>query len=211
MALSAAAADVALGRALKARRLEAPAAMILVALSAAHLFIAWGALARRQTNVDEIAARIRKQARPGDLVLVSPWYLSLTFNRYYDGPVAWRTVPALEEKRIHRFDLMKQAMQTPEIIDASVVAVDSTLRAGGTIWLVGGLPRIAPGPHYRRAPPAPLPGIGWSLRAYTAIWSNIVLDELRDHAGTVEAVALDSPRPVQPREDERLFRATGWR
>lgn len=211
MAVSAAAADVALGRALRARRLEAPAAVVLVALSAAHLFIEWEALGRRQTNVDEIAARVRDRARPGDLVLVSPWYLSLTFSRYYDGPIAWRTVPALEEKRIHRFDRMKQAMQTPEIIDASVAAVDSTLRAGGTIWLVGGLPRIAPGATDRRAPTAPAPGIGWSLRAYTAIWSNIVLDELRDHAAMVEAVALDSPRPIQPREDERLFRASGWR
>jgi hypothetical protein len=77
--------------------------------------------------------------------------------------------------------------------------------------MVGGLPRVAPGVSYRRAPVAPAPGIGWSLRSYTAIWSSIVLDSVRGHAVSFDPVPVQSERAIQPREQEALFKATGWR
>ena len=211
MVLACACADVAFGPSAQSPRFRTAILLMAVAAAASHLVMDWGTLRLRQSNVDRIAAQVSAQSRPGDLVIVSPWYLGIPFSRYYTGAAPWQTVPRLADTRVHRIDLMKQAMQRPEIIDASLAAVDSTLRRGGTVWMVGGLPRVAPGVSYRRAPEAPAPGIGWSLRAYTAIWSSIVLESIRDHATSVESVPIETDRAVQPREQEALFRAVGWR
>lgn len=211
MALAGACADVTFGPSVRSARLRAAILLMAVAAAASHLLMGWGTLRLRQSNVDLIAAQLGAEARPGDLVIVSPWYLAIPFHRYYTGAAPWQTVPRLSDTRVHRIDLMKQAMERPEIIDASVAAVDSTLRRGGTVWMVGGLPRVAPGVSYRRAPVAPAPGIGWSLRSYTAIWSSIVLDSVRGHAVSFDPVPVYSERAIQPREQEALFKATGWR
>ena len=36
---------------------------------------------QRQTNIDLVAARVGAEAKPGDLILVHPWYYGVTFNR----------------------------------------------------------------------------------------------------------------------------------
>ena len=64
----------------------------------------------RQTNIDLIAAQLREQAGPNDLILVYPWYCGITFNRYYHGAAPWTTLPALSDPRIHRYDLLKEKL-----------------------------------------------------------------------------------------------------
>ena len=211
MALAGLCADVLLAPMLSSIRYRLPLLALIVAVAALQLALGRGALMERQTNVDLIAARVSADAGPNDLVLVSPWYLGIPFRRYYSGRAPWQTVPPLEDTRIHRMDLMKRAMENPALIEPALAAVDSALARGATIWMVGGLPRVAPGSAPRRAPPAPAPGFGWSLRSYTAIWSSIVLDEVRAHATRFEPVPVVEGGVVQPREREALFRASGWR
>jgi hypothetical protein len=210
MALAAAAADAALGPALRPAPRQILAGGILIAAAAGHFAIGLGALERRQTNVDLIAAKLREAAGPGDLVLVNPWYLGIPFSRYERGPARWMTVPPLSDTSIHRFDLLKQAMQDPEVTDSVVGAVSETLRRGGTVWLVGA-PRRVRGAFPTHAPRAPAPGLGWSVNAYTDLWSSIVLDTIREHADRFEQVPIPSEHGINPRELELLFKASGWR
>ena len=68
----------------------------------------------RQTNVDLIARYVHAAAQRGDLILVSPWYVGITFDRYYRGPVEWTTLPPIEDHTIHRYDLLKLQMMSRE-------------------------------------------------------------------------------------------------
>src|SRR5208282_4876517 len=47
----------------------------------------------RQTNIDWIAAELQQQAKPGDFIVVYPFYCGITFQRYYRGQVPWTTLP----------------------------------------------------------------------------------------------------------------------
>jgi hypothetical protein len=209
MALAAAAADAAIGPALRPARRQILAGGILIAAAAFHFVIGLGALERRQTNVDLIAEKLHEAARPGDLVLVNPWYLGIPFSRYHQGLPNWMTVPPLSDTRIHRFDLLKQAMKDPGVTDSAVAAVNETLRRGGTVWLVGA-PRRVRGAIPTHAPRAPAPGLGWSVNAYTDLWSSIVLEAVREHADRFEQVPIPSEHGINPRELELLFKASGW-
>ena len=70
----------------------------------------WPTLTARQSNVDLIADWLGSQAQTGDLIIVNPWFLGVSFNRYYRGVAPWVTVPVLSDRRIHRYDLMREKM-----------------------------------------------------------------------------------------------------
>src|SRR6185295_17447396 len=61
-------------------------------------------LGLRQTNMDQVVAALGSPS-PADLVVVTPWYYGVSFNRYYRGPAPWSTLPPLEDKSLHRPDL----------------------------------------------------------------------------------------------------------
>jgi hypothetical protein len=42
-------------------------------------------LTMRMTSMDLVASIIEQEARADDLVILNPWYLGVSFNRYYQG------------------------------------------------------------------------------------------------------------------------------
>ena len=44
-----------------------------------------------QTNVDLVAARIGQTAGANDLIVITPWYNAISFERYYHGPATRMT------------------------------------------------------------------------------------------------------------------------
>ena len=76
------------------------------AWAAAAVSLATGDLRSRNSTADVAAGYVRKSAVSGDFVVVSPWYLGVSFARYYDGDAEWETAPPLSDHRIHRFDLV---------------------------------------------------------------------------------------------------------
>jgi hypothetical protein len=165
----------------------------------------------RQTNLDLIAARLRDQAKPNDLILVYPWFYGLTFNRYYAGAAPWTTLPALADLRVHRYDLLKKRMAATNPIQPVLDRIAQTLTTGNRLWVVGELPA----PETRQAapldlPPAPDSQYGWADMPYTFVWGRQTERFITEHGGHIEAVPLDSTDPVSAYEKCSLAVVKGW-
>ena len=194
-----AAAATALDVRLSASPLWRSVRLGVAALAVLALALPVTALARaRMTNVDLVEARIAAAAAPGDLVVVAPWYMGISYLRYARGSTPWVTLPDLPDHRIHRFDLLKARMAEPDPIAGVLGAVERTLRSGHRVWVAGELEIPPPG----AALPAVDPHQGWSQR-FGAF--------LRDHAGQGGRVPVPWDGPVNGYERLELLVFRGWR
>lgn len=91
----------------------------------------------RWTNVDLAGAFINEHAKSGDLVLVAPWEVGVSFSRYCKPGVTWVTVPPLADNTIHRYDLYRQAILSPTFEADVRAAIRRTNHGGGDVWYVG--------------------------------------------------------------------------
>jgi hypothetical protein len=135
--IAAIAIDVVVQRGLPSRALRQAAAAVLAVLIAASGFSAFGAIDRRQSNIDLAAAYLQANARPGDLIVVYPWHFGVSFDRYYRGSVPFMTIPAVENHDFHRFDQLADLMRDPEQIKPGFKRIYDTLAAGNGVWVVG--------------------------------------------------------------------------
>ncbi len=114
-------------------RLRVPVALIAAAITALP---SWGALRQRRTNADDAGAILTAQADAKDLVVVSPWFLHPSLERYYAGRAEWVTAPVLPRAPMMRYDLVKAAMlEGPRGGDPGP-AIEAALGRGGAVWLV---------------------------------------------------------------------------
>ena len=126
IAVVALAIDVVLGRTRSLRWARLSMAVLATAIA---FPVSMDRVGVRQTNVDLIAQHVRTAAERGDLILVNPWYVGITFNRYYRGPVAWMTLPPIEDLTIHRYDLLKLRMTSAEPLAPLHRAIQGALSA----------------------------------------------------------------------------------
>ena len=172
---------------------------------------AWTGTALRQTNADLVAATVRAQARPGDIVLVHPWYCAIALSRYDVGAATLVSIPPLEDLTIHRYDLLKARMRQADPMAALFSRIDTALQAGARVWYAGDLELPPPGAEIQAPPPAPAPGIGWNEGAYLDAWSAQTAGWLRSGAREVRQVSVEVPGPVNPLESLPLYVFSGWR
>ncbi|MBX9788306.1 MAG: hypothetical protein K2Y37_05280 [Pirellulales bacterium] len=163
-------------------------------------------LSRYLTNIDLAAAHVTEAARPGDLIIVEPWYWSVSFHRYYHGRVPWLTIPPLEVTNLHRYDLLRLQLQADDATAAVKQAIAQTLRAGGRVWIVGDLPRVIGD----EAEFEKVRGQQLSTGARAALWSMEVGYFLQQHEQQRREVTLLNERPIMV-EEVTLFVAEGWR
>ena len=93
-------------------------------------------LGLQATNIDRVAGLLQREATPRDLIVVYPWHLGVSFNRYYRGAAAWQTLPPLPDHSVQRYDEAQEAIRdTPErsVVDGALAA----LHRGGRVWYVG--------------------------------------------------------------------------
>jgi hypothetical protein len=193
------------------RRARLARVVLAVSLVAAMLPYELPRLRLRMTNADLVARRLASAAAPDDLVLVSPWYYGVSFNRYYRGPASWMTLPDLPEHDVHRYDLLKARLAAPHPIDDVLAAVQRTLSGGHRVWLVGQLRLPPPGQPPPVLPPAPASPAGWHDFPYVESWAMQLGADLRAHAGELALVPVPSPDPISPLENMTLAVAGGWR
>lgn len=160
----------------------------------------------RRTNVDGIAALLAAEAAPRDLIVVCPWFEGVSFKRYYHGTAAWTTIPPLEDHDIHRYDLIKRRISESAPLESLFAQVDATLKAGGRVWLAGGLPMGSVG---GRGSVAPVPGgpAGWHETAYTEPWGEQFRALVEARGFRFVLVWAGDRTPVNPFEDMKLWRA----
>ena len=169
----------------------------------------------RQTNIDLIADELHRRAQPGDFIVVSPAYCGITFARYFKAPVAWTTLPPLEDHRCHRVDLMKANLGSKTLLKRVLDQAERALASGHTLWMVGALSPPEPGEITPPdLPPEPAPGqpfgyIEGCVRGY--IWERQMAHLLDSRALTVNPLHLGLVTGVNPQEDLPLLEANGWR
>jgi len=161
----------------------------------------------RQTNMDLAAAAVAGAQRD-DFVVVSPWFLAVSFNRYYRGAAPWSTIPPLEDTSVHRTDLLARQLQAEDPIGPLVARVERTLQGGHRVYWVG-----LPVPAIDR-PPRPLPPLRGTVNGelqgvYCANWTLQVAQALRRYGAAGESVPLEARQPVQPYERVRVWVTTG--
>ena len=110
--------------------------LVVIAVVVSTLWPAWTAVRLRRTNVDAVTQVLNEQARPEDLIVISPWFLHVSFQRYYRGPAPWITVPDIEHSPITRYRLIKQAMIFDDGGTKVAEKIRHTTASGGKIWYV---------------------------------------------------------------------------
>lgn len=98
----------------------------------------------RWTNIDLAAKVINEKAKDGDLVIVAPWELGVSFSRYCRPGITWMTLPPLSDNTIHRYDLYRDVIKNP----AAGTEICRTVRRmsvnGGDVWYVGSELAVSP-------------------------------------------------------------------
>lgn len=165
-------ADVALGVTAVDAAARRRRVVMLIVLTIACLPGAWLAVGRRQTNVDVVARYLNDNARRGDVILVHPWFVGITFDRYYHGPADWATLPPTASHRLHRLILIKRAFADPAAARPVLDRMTSALAAGHRVWLIGEFP--APGDTFPGLPPLPGPAdsaFAWNEVSRDTAWA----------------------------------------
>jgi hypothetical protein len=181
-------------------------ALVILALSIPR---GWSEIQVRQTNVDLVASRLAESVKAGDLIVVSPWYYGVAFQRYYRGQAPWMTVPPIEDLKIHRYDLLKEKMKSSDPIRTLLARMSETLRSGNSLWLVGGWPARPKESLPEPLLPAPDRRSGWNNYAYISNWAAQAEHLVQVRACQVEAIAISSGARVNPYETLEVQVARG--
>jgi hypothetical protein len=168
----------------------------------------WGELTMRRSNVDQVAAALSLRASPRDLVIVSPWFLGASFQRYYRGDAAWISSPELEHTPMMRYDLVKRAMLNRYGESGTGPVITEVLQRGGRLWFVS---QRRWSDFSRTQPPAlpapaPAPG-GEDYVRFRSYWEREI--EYRLNACCVGSeIALAGEG--RARDEEDLILTTWW-
>jgi hypothetical protein len=131
LVLLAASAEILLPSGTRLRRYAIVAGVIALAI---RLPVQVAELQRPLTNVHLIAERLEEDAAPGDLILVHPWMVGISFDHYFEGDVDWTSVPPVEDHSVHRYDLAAQnELEKRELVTMRMEAV---LSRGQQLWIV---------------------------------------------------------------------------
>jgi len=164
----------------------------------------WSTAWVRQTNIDLVASKLSSTCEKGDLIVVSPWYLGITFNRYYHGSAEWTTLPIIEDHLTDRRDLIKRRIQEVNPIQPVLDRMSATLRNGHKIWLVDStwyISAFARGATLR-APELPSGPLEWP---YVNYWMYQTAVYLQSVSVRIKEIPLGLVGPVSPYETATLY------
>jgi hypothetical protein len=186
-------------------------ARILVAVSIllAGTLPAFRAVQVRQTTMNVVASIVMSGAETGDLIVISPWYYGVSFTYYYRGSLQVMTIPPLGDVRVHRYDLLKNAMLDPDPMKPLREQLQRVLESGHRIWLVGGLETSEAGTVIDRPGTPPLPRTRWNSSPYEEAWSREIGQFLAAHTTPGELVPMT--QFAQPFETPTVAVIRGWK
>jgi hypothetical protein len=187
-------------------------ACLALLLAASSIPACYAGVQIRQSNADLVAETLRRQAGPGDLVLVSPWYYGVALQRYYTNH--FDTVPPMTEHRIHRYDLMKKQMLAENPIGPLLEQARQTLRSGHVFWVAGDFSFPPAGqpqpllPPYREDMVMDVPGAH-----YWSSWMFQFSQMVQSHSTSGFQVELSVPgaAAINKEEDMLLLQFSGWK
>jgi len=167
----------------------------------------------RMTNVDAVAVTIAKDARPDDLVVVLPWYVGTTFGRYWRGTAPWIAFPDVhftDTARPHG-QVAERMTRGEDGVRPELERIETTLRAGGRVWIVG-LPLLPPKDRpVEPLPPAPSGPEGWASGPYLEGWALRLGALLRTGVRDVWKIPPPDVGRVNEHENLPIVLLEGWR
>ncbi len=144
----------------------------------------------RFSNMDLLVNRLMKETSQQDYVVVTPWHLGISFDRYYHGAAAWDTLPPVADHSTYRFDLVPiSATETARANQPVLDRIANTLQSGHRVWIVGWMSVPAPD------------------RAAASAASRF----LAEHSQAFEPVDLKIKGQTSDYEDVSLLLASGWK
>jgi hypothetical protein len=195
--------------------IESPRFRVLLAAFAAgfafHSGISvWQNVGVRRTNADLVAADLGKRAAKGDVIVIAPWYLGVSFQRYYHGEGGCIAIPPVSFFDYQEYDLLTRFMKDRRAMDPVMGRISSLLQSGRRVWVVSNdiFPSSPPTPFFQRRPD---PDTGWHTQDYLATWDHEVLYFLRQNSKEVLRIKLPKDPPVSDYEAIWLTRMEGWK
>ncbi|HEV3393004.1 MAG TPA: hypothetical protein VG103_05785 [Chthoniobacterales bacterium] len=164
----------------------------------------------RRTNCDLAAAVVANSAAQDDLVIVTRFTHAPTFQRYYRGTAPWTSVPAVADHLQHRAYLARSVKLNPDTIRDILLSIESELKAGHKVFLVGRFPLSEIGRPVSITS-TPESGSSWRLGIYLNMWRSQIVNLLGQHAVQVLKIALNESPPIDPQEKEDVFLFSGWK
>ena len=163
----------------------------------------------RLTTTDLIARDLGEATQPGDLVVVTPWYVGITFGRYYQGPAEWTNLPDVDHIDHHLgYEELKEKVMPLAAdvgIEKELQKIESTLARGGKIWWVGPMKPLSPGQAPLVLSGGPDPKYGWRESAYMSSWQQIAIARMQSMGVTIHERTIPEPRGVNPCENSSVF------
>ena len=193
------------------RAVRSARVVLVLVMAVTSLPLLWDQIRVRQSNADLIAQKLGREAGPDDFIVVVPWFMGISFARYYRGTTGWMTLPPMDFHRFHRFDLLQAQMAVPdqeEPIRPLLEKITETLKNDHRVWVVGHLVTAMPDPAAAKL--ATDDQQGAQANADIAAWSIKVGAQLRAAARHVETVRVDTEGPENPLETLTLSVFRGW-
>ncbi len=162
------------------------------------------------TNCPDVASRVAHSATQDDLVMVTAFYYAVSFERYYQGKASWMSLPDIADHSIHRWDLIKSMMTQRDPLVGLLARMESTLRGGHNVYLVGTLP-AADATQPEPLPPAPTSDYGWELVHYQENWQARVSYFIEHHATSGRNLFPNADGDRALREVVGAYVVSGWR
>jgi hypothetical protein len=145
MALAAASFDVGICLSNLPRLVRTVVYGILIGTAGLALPFAIRDLNCRFSNMNLVANRLTKEASPQDYIVVTPWHLGISFDRYYRGTAEWDTLPPLADHSTYRFDLLPSGAEKDRANQLVLDRIARVLQTGHRVWVVGWMSVPAPG------------------------------------------------------------------
>jgi hypothetical protein len=209
MALVATCADGLIGsyRGLYTRAIVCIAVIAVCCVAAPPL---WADSGLRKTAIDSDVVQLQNLGKKGDLILVSPWFYGITFERYYRGSADFVAIPPVESLANHNYTQLFPAMQNIHEMDPILARIAGVLKSGHTVFLFGDFQLPSLDPTYPTLDrPAPDNSFGWIDSKYYDLWERQIEYFAAHHATQATLVHTDS-HDVSDYERPWLFAVSGW-
>ncbi len=170
----------------------------------------WRNVGVRRTNADIVATEVEKLAVKGDVIVIAPWYMGVSFERYYHGEAECVTIPPVSFLEYQEYDLLAKYMTDRRAMDPVIRKLSAVLRGGHRVWVVSNETLIdnPPTNFFQRRPD---PETGWHSADYESSWDHQVLYALRQNSKLFLTMEVPRDRPVSDYELLWLCKAEGWR
>jgi hypothetical protein len=140
----------------------------------------------RKTNIKLICDQLSRLENRGDLVVLSPWFYGVTFQRYHKGPAVYVAVPGVSFLSYQKMDLLIKPMQNPDAMQPMLDQIAAALHNGHSVYLIGDYLYPNYGPSPPTIHPVPDPMHGWDAGQYSFAWAQQVAYLVVHHAKSAE-------------------------